>query len=373
MHVEEILRRPRLTSHMPWVQRAFMGRSVLISGAAGSIGSELARQVLTLGPRRVTLLDWAESALYLVSREIEAQLGRGHVDAAPWASCEVAARLVDVTEHARVRRIFAQERPDIVLHAAAYKHVPILEDHPSEAVRVNIGGTQSILDAAAATSVDRFVLVSTDKAVWPSSVMGSSKRIAEMLVADAARQLNRAYSTVRFGNVLGSSGSVVHIFREQLRRGEPLTITDAAMTRYFMTIPEATWLLLGAAALASPGDIFALDMGRPMKIMDLARYVAALAGHDPDRLAIEVVGLRKGEKLHEALFYDQEHVEHTKMGKVLRGRSTPPPADLRERVARLLALTNSHHEESVLSALDALVRESAGGVPLAAHFQPQVL
>lgn len=356
VHIADVLDRPLSSSHTPTVRRAFGGQRVLISGAAGSIGSELARQVLTLGARRIILLDSAESALSLVSREFECQLRRGRESAAPWASVEVVAWLVDVTERARVRRIFAKERPDIVLHAAAYKHVPVLEDHPSEAVRVNIGGTQSLLDAAAAAAVNRFILVSTDKAVCPSSVMGSSKRVAELLVIDAARRLERPYAAVRFGNVLGSSGSVLHTFREQLRRGVPLTITDPEVTRYFMTIPEAAWLLLGAAALASPGDIFALDMGTPVKIIDLARYVAAIAGHDPERIAFEIVGLRKGEKLHEALFYEQELVRRTEIDKILLARSSPPPDNLRDAVSRLLARALGEHEDDVLSALAALVR-----------------
>ncbi len=257
-----------------------------------------------------------------------------------------------------MQRLFERERPDVVLHAAAYKHVPMLEDNPSEAVQVNIGGTLSVIDAAAASGVGHFVLVSTDKAVWPSSVMGASKRVAEMLVTDAARRFERPYAAVRFGNVLGSNGSVVPIFQEQLQKGEPLTITDPEMTRYFMTIPEAAWLILDAAALANPGDLFALDMGEPVKIMDLARDLARLSGRDPDSIPIKVTGLRKGEKLHEELFYDQEHVETTEIPKVMRTPSELPPSDVREEVKRLIALADGAHDSEVAASLHAYVRES---------------
>ncbi len=216
---------------------------MLITGAGGSIGSELARQVLAVGPRRLILLDRAESALF----DIHRQLRETHVD----HPVEIVSRLGNVSSRNAIARLIAAEKPDVILHAAAYKHVPMMEQHPSDAVHVNIGGTASLLDAAAAAGVERFVLVSTDKAVNPSSVMGASKRVAEMLVADAARRTGRAYVSVRFGNVLGSNGSVVPIFKDQLERGLPLTITHPEMTRYFMTIPEASWLILDAAALGS--------------------------------------------------------------------------------------------------------------------------
>ena len=218
----------------------------------------------------------------------------------------------------------------MIFHAAAYKHVPMMEEHPSDAAQVNMGGTLVLLDAAAAAGVDRFVFVSTDKAVRPSSVMGASKRIAEMLVADAARRTGRPYVSVRFGNVLGSTGSVVPIFQEQLENGEPLTITHPDMTRYFMTIPEAAWLILHAAALGHNGDLFVLDMGEPVRVLDLARDLIRLAGRDPDSQPIEKVGLRPGEKLHEELFYDVEQVEPTASAKVLgRSRRPRPPGPRR--------------------------------------------
>ena len=227
----------------------------------------------------------------------------------------------------------------------------MMEDHPSDAVHVNVGGTQTILDAAAAAGVARFVLVSTDKAVRPSSVMGASKRVAEMLVADTARRTGLAYVSVRFGNVLGSNGSVVPIFQEQLDNGRPLTITDPEMTRYFMTIPEAAWLILDAAAIGRSGDLFVLDMGEAIKVMDLARDVTRLAGRDPETQAIKIVGLRPGEKLHEELFYANEHVEPTESPKVLRAKPEPPPVFVRDNVRYLMELATGLSDEDLKAAL----------------------
>ena len=265
VQVADLLRRPTGTHHSDAVREILAGKTVVITGAGGSIGSELARQVFTIGPRRLVLVDRAESPLYLVQRELEARRGHGLGRA--------KSERISPTSPA-VRRwtgLIATEMPDIIFHAAAYKHVPMMEEHPSDAVYVNIGGTQALLDAAVSAGVDRFVLVSTDKAVRPSNVMGASKRVAEMLVADAARRTGKAYVSVRFGNVLGSNGSVVPIFQEQLEKSEPLSITHPDMTRYFMTIPEASWLILDAAAIGTSGDLFVLDMGDPVRIVDLAR------------------------------------------------------------------------------------------------------
>jgi FlaA1/EpsC-like NDP-sugar epimerase len=238
----------------------------------------------------------------------------------------------------------------------------MMEDHPSDAVQVNVIGTQVVLDAAAEAGVERFVLVSTDKAVRPSSIMGASKRIAEMLVADTARRTGRPYVSVRFGNVLGSAGSVLPIFRQQLENGRPLTITHPDMTRYFMTIPEAAWLILDALALGQSGDLFALDMGEPIRVMDLARDLVRLAGRDPDTQPMEFMGLRPGEKLHEQLFYDAERVEPTSTAKVLRAVSSPPPLGIRDDVQRLVELANGDRETDLRLAIMALVHAEADAV-----------
>ncbi len=361
VQVADLLRRPTGNTHSTAVYDTLRDKTVVITGAGGSIGSELARQVFSIGPRRLVLVDRAESALYLVQRDLETRrahgLGRG----------EVRAHLANVASRAAMDRLIATETPDVIFHAAAYKHVPMMEEHPSDAVYVNIGGTLSLLDAAVAAGVDRFVLVSTDKAVRPSNVMGASKRVAEMLVADAARRTGKAYVSVRFGNVLGSTGSVVPIFQEQLEKSEPLSITHPEMTRYFMTIPEASWLILDAAALGTNGDLFVLDMGEPIRIVDLARDLVRLAGRDPDTQPMDIVGIRPGEKLHEELFYDAERVEPTAVPKVLKAVSERPPATLRDDVRSLLALATGAQEEYLRETLLAYVTRTTAARDAAAE------
>ena len=345
VRVEDLLRRPIVTQHVAGVADIVQDRVVMITGAAGSIGSELARQVFALGPRRLILVDRAESPLYLLELELEARKVRGN------ASGELHVQLANITNRAAMDDLIAAESPSVIFHAAAYKHVPLMESHPSDAMFVNVRGTMAVLDAAGRAGVERFVLVSTDKAVRPTSVMGASKRVAEMLVADAARRTGRAYVSVRFGNVLGSNGSVVPIFQEQLEKGEPLTITDPAMTRFFMTIPEAAWLILDAAALGKSGDLFVLDMGEPVRIMDLAHDLVRLAGRDADSQPIEIVGLRPGEKLHEELFYASEHVQPTENPKVLRAAANRPPEGVCDDVERLMSLASGHTEDLLRRAL----------------------
>jgi FlaA1/EpsC-like NDP-sugar epimerase len=357
VRVEDLLRRPLAKEHTPAAKDVFAGRTVLVTGAAGSIGSELARQVMALDPGRIALVDQAESPLYLVERELLERVAQRQARGLG-STPVISSHLVDVTETQTTAQLFDALKPDIVLHAAAYKHVPMLEDHPSKAVETNIGGTLSVVDAAEAAGVERFVLVSTDKAVWPSSVMGASKRVAEMVVADAARRLGRPYISVRFGNVLGSNGSVVPIFQDQLEKGEALTITDPEMTRYFMTIPEASWLILDAAAIAQNGGLYVLDMGEPVRILDIARDLVRLSGRDPDSVPMKVVGLRKGEKLHEELFYDEETAKPTEVPKVLRAESQLPPASIRADVSNLLSLAELAGSSKLSSALHAYARTS---------------
>lgn len=308
----------------------------LITGAGGSIGSELARQVA--GP--LVLVDRAESALYDAGLEAKA----------------TDLRLVDVANRVLVRRLVERTQPDVIFHAAAYKHVPFMETHPSEAVNVNIGGTLSILDAAETTGVPRLVLVSTDKAVYPTSVMGATKRVAEWLVAERARQTGHAYVSVRFGNVAESSGSVIPLFRYQLAHGLPLTITDPECTRYFMSITEAVSLIIEASTIGSAlGDIFVLDMGEPRRIIDVARAVCSEAGFDPDAIPVVYIGLRPGERLHERLYHDHEVVAPTSCDRVSVVSGTNAPADLAERVNLLLSYADGEHDESLRELLFDLV------------------
>ena len=350
VQVADLLRRTTGDAHSAAVHEILHDKTVVITGAGGSIGSELARQVFSLGPRRLVLVDRAESALYMVQRELDGRRGRGQ------GGGELRAHLANVASRPAMDRLVATETPDVIFHAAAYKHVPMMEEHPSDAVHVNIGGTLSLLEAAVAAGVDRFVLVSTDKAVRPTNVMGASKRVAEMLVADAARRTGKPYVSVRFGNVLGSTGSVVPIFQEQLEKSEPLSITHPDMTRYFMTIPEASWLILDAAALGTNGDLFVLDMGEPIRIVDLARDLVRLAGRDPDKQPMDIVGIRPGEKLHEELFYDSERVEPTSVAKVLKAVSERPSTTVRDDARTLIALATGGREDELRGALLAYVR-----------------
>ena len=343
--VEDLLTREQVTTHAPGVAEAIEGRVVMVTGAGGSIGSELARQLFGSHTSRLILVDRAESPLYLIQRELEirALTGRG--------GGELSVHLMNVASRGVIGRLIAETRPDVIFHAAACKHVPMMEEHPSEGVQVNIGGTMSVLSAAVEAGVPRFVLVSTDKAVEPSSVMGATKRVAEWLVADAAAQTGRQYVSVRFGNVLGSAGSVLPIFQSQLANGEPLTVTDPEMTRYFMTIQEAGWLILDAAAIGAPGDLFVLDMGEPVRIMDMARDLVRLSGRDVDTIQIRITGLRPGEKLKEKLFYETETVEHTDVEKILRVVDARPPDDVRDRAHRLLALAFGEADEELRTSL----------------------
>ena len=346
--VEDLLRRPPVSGHVDGVGDLVTDRVVLITGAGGSIGSELARQIFALRPKRLVLLDRAEGPLYGIQRELEVSAKRGQ------GGGELSMHIANVASRLTMRRIVRDGHPDIIFHAAAYKHVPMMEEHPSDAVQVNIGGTLSVLDAAAAHHVPNVVFVSTDKAVHPSSVMGATKRVAEALVSDAAQRTGNRYVSVRFGNVLGSSGSVVPIFEHQLEHGDPLTITHPEMTRYFMTIPEAVWLILDAAAIGSPGSLLVLDMGEPVRIVDLAHDLIRLSGRDPESVPIEFTGLRPGEKLHEELFYATERVSPTRNAKVMLAAPRPVIGDILDRVAQLIALADGDRDRILRDELFAL-------------------
>jgi FlaA1/EpsC-like NDP-sugar epimerase len=290
----------------------------------------------------------------MIQRELELRRLSGRGDG------ELSVHLANVASRAVMARLIGQARPAVIFHAAAYKHVPMMEEHPSEGVQVNIGGTMAVLSAAVEAGVPRFVLVSTDKAVEPSSVMGATKRLAEWLVADAARATGRAYVAVRFGNVLGSAGSVLPIFEGQLENGEPITITHPDMTRYFMTMQEAGWLILDAAAIGRPGDLFVLDMGEPVRIVDMARDLIRLTGRGDDSVPIRFTGLRPGEKLHERLFYTTETVDRTDVDKILRVADTAAPPELIASARRLLELALGDRDDDLRTALFEIV----GGWPV---------
>jgi FlaA1/EpsC-like NDP-sugar epimerase len=316
VQVEDLLaREPALLERGP-VESLVAGKTVLVTGAAGSIGSELCRQLAGNEPRRIVLYDRHENGVFALEAELRAR----------FPSVCLKPVLGDILLPDQLQAVFAAERPEIVFHAAAYKHVPLAEQNVIEAVRNNILGTRNVAEAAIAHGVKEFVLVSTDKAVRPTSVMGVTKRVAEMVVQGLQNGCC-AFVAVRFGNVLGSSGSVVPLFREQIRRGGPVTVTDPEVTRYFMTIPEAAQLVLQAAAFGEGGEIFVLEMGQPVRILDLAQHMIRLSGFHPDDIAIVFTGLRPGEKLHEELVADEEEVRATHHDRImmLRSNGAPPP------------------------------------------------
>jgi FlaA1/EpsC-like NDP-sugar epimerase len=311
VRVEDVLGREPVLMELERVGAYLSGKVVLVTGAGGSIGGELCRQIARVGPRRLVLVDHAEDNLFEIVRELEEER---HVRTA-------VPVLADCKEEERLREVFVEHRPEAVFHAAAYKHVSMMELNPVEAVRNNALATRLVTRIAGELAVGTFVLVSTDKAVKPATVMGASKALAEWAVeAAAARFPDTTYATVRFGNVLASSGSVVPIFRRQIAAGGPVTITDPRMTRYFMTIPEAVQLIIRAGSLSEgSGEVFVLEMGEPVKIIDLAKAMIRLSGLEPERdIAIEVVGARAGEKFHEDLYNPYEHPQPTPAQKILR-------------------------------------------------------
>src|SRR5215213_4759693 len=317
VEVEDMLGREPVRMDIDRVGGYITGRVVLVTGAGGSIGSELCRQISRVGPSKLVLLDHAEDNLFKIRREL---VEDRHV-------LNTVAVLADCKEGERMREVFKEHRPAIVFHAAAYKHVHLMEENPVEAVRNNALATRVMCQVAGESGVSAFVLVSTDKAVSPATVMGASKALAEWAVEAAdQRYPGTAFCAVRFGNVLGSSGSVVPIFRRQIAAGGPVTVTHRDMTRYFMTIPEAVQLVIRSGSLVTGGEVFVLEMGEPVKIIDLARDMIRLSGLEPERdIAIEVIGPRPGEKLHEELFNPYERQQPTPAQKILC--ATHPPLD----------------------------------------------
>jgi FlaA1/EpsC-like NDP-sugar epimerase len=314
INIEDLLGRESIKLDKQSVKADLLGRRVLITGAAGSIGSELVRQVIQYEPESLILIDQAESDLYSIEREVKSQDSR----------TKIHLYLADVTNHDRVKSIFDYHKPDIVYHAAAYKHVPMMESNPSEAVLCNILGTKLLADLSVEYKVSKFVMVSTDKAVNPTNVMGCSKRIAEIYVQSLNNFLGSkgsggtSFVTTRFGNVLGSNGSVIPMFKKQIQSGGPITVTHPEVTRYFMTIPEACQLVLEAGTMGRGGEIFIFDMGQAIKIADLARKMVHLSGLEPGRdIDIVFTGLREGEKLYEELLNKHENALNTHHSKIM--------------------------------------------------------
>jgi FlaA1/EpsC-like NDP-sugar epimerase len=304
--IHDLLRRePAVLDNVALVE-LLGGQTVLVTGAGGSIGSEICRQVLRFKPRKLLLAERAENSLFHIDRELKALA----------ASACVEPLIADVADERRMRQIFEHFAPSVVFHAAAHKHVPMMEANPSEAIANNVFGTKLVADLAHEHGVATFVLISTDKAVRPTSVMGLTKQVAERYIHSLASSSSTRYVVVRFGNVLGSAGSVVPIFQEQIRRGGPVTVTHPEMRRYFMTIPEASQLVLQAGAMGAGGEIFVLEMGEPVRIVDLARDMIRLSGFSEDEIEIEFTGMRPGEKLFEELYFDEEQTLPTRHPKL---------------------------------------------------------
>lgn len=349
LDIEDLLGREPVPPRTDLLAHDLAGQVVLVSGAGGSIGSELTRQIVEQRPRQLLLLDHNEFGLYSIHQELLA------LCASLGSAVELVPLLASVSNPERLHAVFERYRPATVYHAAAYKHVPLVEENPGEGVRNNVFGTLHMAQAAVAAGVRRFVLISTDKAVRPTNVMGATKRMAELVLqAYAQAHPQTLFSMVRFGNVLGSSGSVVPLFRKQLASGGPLTVTDSEVTRFFMTIPEAAQLVLQAGAMGQGGDVFVLDMGQPIKIIDLARRMLQLAGlsertalHPDGDIEIIITGLRPGEKLYEELLIG-DNPERTEHPRIMKAREPFLPwAQLQGELDVLLAAAQQNNAEGI--------------------------
>jgi len=324
--VEDLLRRAPVKLQSRRIDDFFAGKRVMITGAGGSIGSELCRQVAASHPASLILYERYENSLYAIQNEL---VRLGHQE-------RLCALIGDITDEQRLQAVMRTYRPQIILHAAAHKHVPLMEASPCEAVKNNVGGTRAIAEAAHHHHVERFVMISTDKAVNPSSVMGATKRVAELVIQEVARHSRTSFATVRFGNVLGSNGSVVPLFLDQIKAGGPVTVTHPDVQRFFMLIPEAVQLVLQAASLPESGAVYVLDMGEQIKVAELARDLIRLSGHIPDsEIPIQFVGLRPGEKLFEELVGQGELAHPSAIEKILSVRTSHSHTD--EELAALVA------------------------------------
>ncbi|HID36896.1 MAG TPA: polysaccharide biosynthesis protein, partial [Ghiorsea sp.] len=343
IRLEDLLGRDEINLDNQRVCEFIRGKTVMITGSGGSIGSELCRQMMTFKPANLIMLDHAEFNLYQIDNELK---GLKNYKA-------TKAVLGDIRDQERMEWVFNAFKPDIVFNAAAYKHVPLVEDNPSEGIKTNVLGTSMIADMAAKTGCDYFVQVSTDKAVNPANVMGATKRMAEIYCQNLNHRCETAFITTRFGNVLGSAGSVVPLFKQQIEAGGPVTVTHKDITRYFMTIPEAVSLILQAATMGDGGEIFVLDMGEPVKIIDMAKQMIRLAGLTPyDDIEIKFTGLRPGEKLFEELFHEAETLQGTIHPKIMLSGTRQVEWD--EVQQRLVLMRQACRERDVPALIDLL-------------------
>jgi FlaA1/EpsC-like NDP-sugar epimerase len=350
VEIEDLLGREAVKLDEKGLHAFLSGKTVMVTGAGGSIGSELVRQVVSFSPLRLLLVERSEYALYQIEEEMRRM----------WPTLNVVPLLADVGDGGRMRDLFGEYRPEIVIHAAAHKHVPLVESNPGEAVKNNVVGTLTTGELAGEFGAEAFILISTDKAVNPTSVMGATKRAAELVVQMLDRRFDTAFLAVRFGNVLGSTGSVVPKFREQIARGGPVTVTHPEMRRYFMTIPEAAQLVLQAGALGEGGEIFILDMGQPVKVVDLARDMIHLSGLTPgEDIEIVFTGMRPGEKLFEELGTSADQVDRTRHEKVFVGKiPLMAPEAVMAAVTRMAGVARDGDGKAIREELQKLIPEA---------------
>ena len=356
IQIEDLLSREEINIDLENIRHELAGKVILVTGAAGSIGSELCRQLCRFELKQLVLFDFSETATYAIDMELRKK----------FPGCNVVPVIGDVRNRDRVESQIKCYRPDIIFHAAAYKHVPMMEKFPCEAVRTNVLGTRIVADMALKYDVKKFIMISTDKAVHPSSVMGATKRLAEMYVQSLGSAIKEgilpgktAFVTTRFGNVLGSNGSVIPLFRQQIMEGGPVTVTHPDIIRYFMTIPEACRLVLEAAFMGQGNEIFIFDMGKPVKIADMARRMIKLAGLQPDKdIQIAYIGLRPGEKLYEELLYNKENATPTANPKIFRGISIERDyAKVEPALRRLVEVAHTDDKEETVALLKQIVPE----------------
>lgn len=347
--LEDLVGRDEVRLDQEMISQFLSRKRILVTGAGGSIGSELVRQISRFNPGSICLMDFSEFNLFKI--ELECRQRFPHLEILPF--------LGDIRDPETVNSLFSKYTPQVVFHAAAYKHVPIQEVHPREACMANVLGTKNLVEASLKTGVDRFVLVSTDKAVRPTNVMGATKRLAEMFVDSMNGRAGTRFMSVRFGNVIRSSGSVIPLFQEQIARGGPVTVTHPEITRYFMTIPEAAQLILQAGAMGEGGEIFILEMGKPIRILDMARDLIRLQGYEPEKdIPIQFIGLRPGEKLYEELITEGEGIVPTSHEKimVLRGNS-PSSEHFSSQVDKLIEMAYRRDERGIKSTLQEILPE----------------
>ena len=351
--IEDLLGRGEVKLSQGEIRSYIKGKSILVTGAGGSIGSQIVREIFKFKPSQLVLVDVNENALYMLERDLDFEKSHSR----EYEDIQYISEIVSIREKAALAEVFDKYKPDVVFHAAAHKHVPLMERRPQEAIKNNVFGTKNVMDVAIEKEVERFIMISTDKAVNPTNAMGASKRLTEIILQSKGNKYKTKFAAVRFGNVLGSNGSVIPIFKEQIKKGGPITITHRNIIRYFMTIPEAAQLVLQAGYYASEGEIFLLDMGEPVKIIDLATNLIKLSGLEPYKdIDIEEIGLRPGEKMYEELSLDYESSEKTDNQMIYKNTTLDIDVDeLDKKLNELKSMLGHSTNEEIRSKLFEII------------------